>query len=68
MSKRNTIGNLAQREGIEVSEFLQRLLDQYGHEQKKIADGLNISQSAVSQALEKAGFQRVQRYERKQSA
>jgi len=68
MAVRNVIRHKAQQEGIEVTDFLQRLLDQYGHEQKRIAQELQISQSAVSQALESAGFVRVQRYERKQSA
>lgn len=68
MAVRNVIRHLAESSGKTEAEYLSELLNQCGHEQKTIARVLKVSQSAVSQALERNNFKRVQRYIREQAS
>lgn len=56
---RNAIRNLARDRGKTEDQLLADLLEECGHEQKAVAERLNISQAAVSVALKRNHFRPV---------
>jgi Mn-dependent DtxR family transcriptional regulator len=59
MATRNAIRKIAESSGKSEVEVLMDALEWCGHEQKRVAAKLGVSQSAVSEAMKRLKFVRV---------
>lgn len=62
MATPNRIQEIVDGSGEDFNTLVANLLDEHGHSQKRVADALGVSQSALSIRMKRRGWQMEKRW------